>query len=175
MVVLPHWGTQYTHVARTHPARVGRALVALVRTWSWVVTRTGCRASTPSRGVPVLHSLGNFVFDMDFMEQTMEGVMLEATFWGAELKAVRLRALPDGPDDLRANAGSAVPLEPDPRRTCGRHSTGPYAARSTDRSLALAARARLSRGRARASATTVRAVRSSWARSTTAGTSPAEW
>lgn len=27
--------------------------------------------------VPVLHSLGNFVFEMDFMEQTMEGVVLE--------------------------------------------------------------------------------------------------
>ena len=49
-------------------------------------------------GVPVLHSLGNFVFDMDripapgggFMTETMEGVVLEATFWGAELKAIRL-------------------------------------------------------------------------------------
>ena len=33
----------------------------------------------------VAHSLGNLVFDMDFMEQTMEGVTLTATFWGDRL------------------------------------------------------------------------------------------
>jgi poly-gamma-glutamate synthesis protein (capsule biosynthesis protein) len=38
----------------------------------------------------VMHSLGNLVFDMDFMEETMEGVTLTATFWGAELKSVAL-------------------------------------------------------------------------------------
>ena len=42
------------------------------------------------RGVPVLHSLGNFVFDMDSMRQTMQGVVLRATFRGAELQAIRL-------------------------------------------------------------------------------------
>ena len=35
----------------------------------------------------VVHSLGNFVFDMDFMDQTMEGLVLEATFWGDRLMA----------------------------------------------------------------------------------------
>ena len=39
-------------------------------------------------GVPVAHSLGNFVFDMDFMQETQEGLVLEAVFWGGELKAV---------------------------------------------------------------------------------------
>ena len=42
------------------------------------------------RGTVVAHSLGNFVFDMDFMRRTMQGIVLEATFWGAELKAVDL-------------------------------------------------------------------------------------
>ena len=44
-------------------------------------------------GVPVLHSLGNLVFDMGpdrFPVEAREGVLLEATFWEAELKAVRL-------------------------------------------------------------------------------------
>jgi poly-gamma-glutamate synthesis protein (capsule biosynthesis protein) len=38
----------------------------------------------------VAHSLGNLVFDMDFSEQTMEGVTLTATFWGDRLVGVDL-------------------------------------------------------------------------------------
>ena len=38
----------------------------------------------------VAHSLGNYLFDMDFMEQTMEGVVLTATFWGDRMMGVEL-------------------------------------------------------------------------------------
>ncbi len=38
----------------------------------------------------VAHSLGNLVFDMDFMEQTMEGVTLTATFWDDRLMGIEL-------------------------------------------------------------------------------------
>jgi poly-gamma-glutamate synthesis protein (capsule biosynthesis protein) len=43
-------------------------------------------------GVPVIHSLGNFVFDMgaSFSGEVREGVVLESTWWGNELKALRL-------------------------------------------------------------------------------------
>lgn len=41
-------------------------------------------------GVPVLHLLGSFVFDMRSQEQALEGVVLETTWWGGELKAFRL-------------------------------------------------------------------------------------
>ena len=91
MVVLPHWGTQYTHApvaesaARGPPA--GRARGP---TWSWAATRTGCRAIDRVGDAVVVHSLGNFVFDMDFMTQTMEGVTLTATFWGSRLVGVTL-------------------------------------------------------------------------------------
>jgi poly-gamma-glutamate synthesis protein (capsule biosynthesis protein) len=40
-------------------------------------------------GVPIVHSLGNFVFDMDFSRQTEEGVLAEVVFWGGQLKAMR--------------------------------------------------------------------------------------
>jgi poly-gamma-glutamate synthesis protein (capsule biosynthesis protein) len=40
------------------------------------------------RGVPVYYSLGNFVFDMDSMAETMEGVLLETTWRGARLVEV---------------------------------------------------------------------------------------
>jgi hypothetical protein len=123
VVVLPHWGTQYTHVPEPVQRTVARRLVAAGADlvvgghphWVQGVDSVG--------GVPVLHSLGNFVFDMDRMPETMEGVVLEATFWGAELKAVRL--LPYRMDyDTFA-----------PRRVSGAHvladvwstSTGPFA------------------------------------------------
>jgi poly-gamma-glutamate synthesis protein (capsule biosynthesis protein) len=90
VVVLPHWGTQYTHAPEPVQRRVGRSLVRAGADLvvgghpHWV------QGIDAVDGVPVLHSLGNFVFDMDFMEQTMQGVVLQATFWGEELKAVRL-------------------------------------------------------------------------------------
>lgn len=90
VVVLPHWGTQYTHRPEPVQRTVARRLVAAGADLvvgghpHWV------QGVDVVDDVPVAHSLGNFVFDMDFMEQTLEGVVLEATFWGAELKAVRL-------------------------------------------------------------------------------------
>ena len=41
-------------------------------------------------GAVIAHSLGNFVFDMDFMEQTMQGVTLTARFRGDRLRGVEL-------------------------------------------------------------------------------------
>ncbi|NHC14929.1 hypothetical protein G9H71_14160, partial [Motilibacter sp. E257] len=38
----------------------------------------------------IAHSLGNFVFDMDFSRETMEGAFLELTFWGEDVKAADL-------------------------------------------------------------------------------------
>ena len=90
VVVLPHWGTQYTHVPEPVQRLVGRRLVDagadLVAGGHphWV------QGIDAYRGAVVAHSLGNFVFDMDFMTETMQGVVLEATFWGARLKAVGL-------------------------------------------------------------------------------------
>jgi poly-gamma-glutamate synthesis protein (capsule biosynthesis protein) len=80
VVVLPHWGEQYTHVAEPVQSLVGRRLVdagaALVVGGHphWV------QGYERHRGGLILHSLGNAVFDMDFMAETMEGVVLTATF-----------------------------------------------------------------------------------------------
>lgn len=90
VVVLPHWGTQYTHDAGPAQRHVARELVRAGADLvvgghpHWV---QGLEAV---QGTVVAHSLGNFVFDMDFMTQTQQGVLLEATYWGRELKAVDL-------------------------------------------------------------------------------------
>ena len=123
VVVLPHWGTQYTHVPEPVQRTVARRLVAAGADLvvgghpHWV------QGVDAVAGVPVLHSLGNFVFDMDFMTQTMEGVVLEATFWGAELKAIRLLPyrMDDGAFAPRRIEGADVLAD------VWSTSTGPYA------------------------------------------------
>jgi poly-gamma-glutamate capsule biosynthesis protein CapA/YwtB (metallophosphatase superfamily) len=90
VVVLPHWGTQYTHTPEPIQRQVARELVAAGADLvvgghpHWV------QGIDAVDGVPVLHSLGNFVFDMYWQEQTLEGVVLETTWWGSDLKAIRL-------------------------------------------------------------------------------------
>jgi poly-gamma-glutamate synthesis protein (capsule biosynthesis protein) len=90
VVVLPHWGTQYTHRPEPVQRLVGRRLVDAGADlvvgghphWVQSVER--------HRGARIAHSLGNFVFDMDFMEQTMEGVVLTATITGDRVVDVAL-------------------------------------------------------------------------------------
>jgi poly-gamma-glutamate synthesis protein (capsule biosynthesis protein) len=90
VVVLPHWGTQYTHAPEPVQRTVSRRLVDAGADLvvgghpHWV------QGLDVHDGVVVAHSLGNFVFDMDFMVETQQGVVLEATYWGEELKAVTL-------------------------------------------------------------------------------------
>ncbi len=90
VVVLPHWGRQYTHepepVQRRVARRLARAGADLVvgghPHWVQGLDRYG--------DTLVAHSLGNFVFDMDFMAETMEGVVLRVDFDGDRIASYRL-------------------------------------------------------------------------------------
>jgi len=90
VVVLPHWGTQYTHTVEPVQRLVAHRLVDAGADLvvgghpHWV------QGMERYRGARIAYSLGNFVFDMDFMEETMEGVALTATFRGDRLRGVRL-------------------------------------------------------------------------------------
>lgn len=88
VMVVPHWGTQYTHepedsqrVMAEAFTDAGADLVAgghphWVQGWEQMGDAT------------VIHSLGNFIFDMDFMEKTMEGVFVEVVSWGDQIVAI---------------------------------------------------------------------------------------
>jgi poly-gamma-glutamate synthesis protein (capsule biosynthesis protein) len=90
VVVMPHWGTQYTHRVDPIQRRVGRRLVDAGADLvvgghpHWV------QGLERYHGAVIAYSLGNFVFDMDFMTQTMEGIALTATFRGDRLRRVDL-------------------------------------------------------------------------------------
>jgi poly-gamma-glutamate capsule biosynthesis protein CapA/YwtB (metallophosphatase superfamily) len=88
VVVLTHWGTQYTHrpepsqrVAARAFAEAGADLVIGGHP-HWV------QGLEMADSAVVVHSLGNFVFDMDFQTKTREGIFLEIVLWGDRVKAL---------------------------------------------------------------------------------------
>ena len=135
VVVLPHWGEQYTHVAWPVQPLVGRRLVEAGADLvvgghpHWVQG-----LEPPRRRRVLAHSLGNLVFDMDFMEQTMEGVTLTATFWDGRLMRVALTPYrmdaTFAPRPVAGPAGEAILDD------VWAHSTGPFRRLSGQRSQA---------------------------------------
>lgn len=88
VVVLPHWGTQYTHAPERSQRTMAKAFADAgadlvvgghphwVQGWETIGDTT------------VIHSLGNFIFDMDFMAKTQVGIAVEVTSWGGRVLAV---------------------------------------------------------------------------------------
>ncbi len=89
VIALPHWGTQYTNKPEPSQRRIARALVdagvdvVVGGHPHWVQGWESIRDGT------VVHSLGNFVFDMDFMRETNEGIFVEIVSRGGRVVAIR--------------------------------------------------------------------------------------
>ncbi|HEX5018233.1 MAG TPA: CapA family protein [Actinomycetes bacterium] len=85
VLVIPHWGDQYTSVPIGVQRRVAHRLARAGATAvlgghpHWV---QGMEMSGESL---IAYSLGNFIFDMDFSEPTMRGFALDLTFWDGRL------------------------------------------------------------------------------------------
>jgi poly-gamma-glutamate capsule biosynthesis protein CapA/YwtB (metallophosphatase superfamily) len=88
VVALPHWGTQYTNQPERSQRRIASALadagvdVVVGGHPHWVQGWESIGEAT------VVHSLGNFVFDMDFMRETNEGVFVEIVSRGGRVVAI---------------------------------------------------------------------------------------
>ncbi|MGH2601819.1 MAG: CapA family protein, partial [Dehalococcoidia bacterium] len=89
VVVLPQWGEEYT----PHPTERQRQLAATaVEAGATLVVGNHphvVQAASPHRDSYVAYALGNFLFDQDWSLETTESVLLEATFRGSRLVAVR--------------------------------------------------------------------------------------
>ena len=107
VIVFPHWGVEYT--ARPRPYQ--RELAA-----EWVAAGAdlviGHHSHFPGAmedidGRLVMYSLGNFIFDQDFRQATMMGLVPEMTFAGSELVQVSLHTtlILDGQPNLADPAG----------------------------------------------------------------------
>ena len=104
VVVIPHWGTQYTHRPEPSQREAARAFAAAGADLvvgghpHWV------QGWEVSKSAVIVHSLGNFVFDMDFQTKTREGIFVEIVLWGGKVKAVEPVPVCDR-QRLRAPAG----------------------------------------------------------------------
>jgi poly-gamma-glutamate capsule biosynthesis protein CapA/YwtB (metallophosphatase superfamily) len=91
VIVYPHWGTEYTPKPFTGQQNLARAIIdagadmVIGNHAHWV------GAMEVYKGRPIWYALGNFVFDQDWSEPTMEGITLELSFQGKELVQVRMR------------------------------------------------------------------------------------
>jgi poly-gamma-glutamate synthesis protein (capsule biosynthesis protein) len=89
VIAMPHWGTQYTNRPERSQRRIASALadagvdVVVGGHPHWVQGWESIGDST------VVHSLGNFVFDMDFMRETNEGIVVEIVSRGGRVVAIK--------------------------------------------------------------------------------------
>ena len=91
VIVFPHWGVEYTRLpllsSRKHALKWVRAGADLVLGSHSHVAG----AIEEIEGIPVLYSLGNLVFDQRWSTNTMESMLVEATFEGDRLVDLHLR------------------------------------------------------------------------------------
>ena len=91
VIVYPHWGTEY----KPRPFAAQQALArAVIDAGADMVIGNHAHwvgAMEVYKGRPIWYALGNFVFDQDWSEPTMEGITLELTFRGTELVQVHIR------------------------------------------------------------------------------------
>ncbi len=125
VIVVPHWGTQYTHVPEQSQRQAARAFaeagadLVIGGHPHWVQGWERFGDTT------VVHSLGNFVFDMDFQTKTRDGILVEIVAWDGVVKAVE--PVPYRIDD------AFTPRPASPARAASiladiaEHSRGPYA------------------------------------------------
>jgi poly-gamma-glutamate capsule biosynthesis protein CapA/YwtB (metallophosphatase superfamily) len=90
VLVFPHWGVEYTRLPmpsqRKHAARWVKAGADLVLGAHSHVAG----AIEDIDGVPVLYSLGNLIFDQHWSTNTMESMLVEATFHEGTLISLEL-------------------------------------------------------------------------------------
>jgi poly-gamma-glutamate capsule biosynthesis protein CapA/YwtB (metallophosphatase superfamily) len=90
VVVLPHWGTEYT-AAPTSKQRVHAGELAAAGSTLILGSHSHLAGAMELvNGSPVLYSLGNLVFDLTRSEETVEGLVVEITFVGARPTQIRL-------------------------------------------------------------------------------------
>jgi poly-gamma-glutamate synthesis protein (capsule biosynthesis protein) len=89
VVVLPQWGEEYTPDPTERQQRIAALAIESGATLVAGNHPHVVQAATPTGDGYVAYALGNLVFDQDWSRETLEGVVLETTFHGARLVAVR--------------------------------------------------------------------------------------
>jgi poly-gamma-glutamate synthesis protein (capsule biosynthesis protein) len=89
VVVLPQWGEEYTPDPTERQQRIAALAIDNGATLVAGNHPHVVQAAAPRGDGYIAYALGNLVFDQDWSRETMEGVVLETTFHGVRLVAVR--------------------------------------------------------------------------------------
>ena len=90
VVVLPHWGTEYTATPTERQRELAGTAIEAGATLVIGNHPHWAQAVEQLNGAFVAYALGNFVFDQDWSRETQEGVIVEAVFQGSKLAGVNL-------------------------------------------------------------------------------------
>jgi len=91
VIVFPHWGAEYDPTPFAGQQRLAHAAIdagadiVIGNHAHWAA------AMEVYDGKPIWYALGNFVFDQVWSEPTAEGMTLELTFVGTDLRQIRMR------------------------------------------------------------------------------------
>jgi poly-gamma-glutamate capsule biosynthesis protein CapA/YwtB (metallophosphatase superfamily) len=91
VIVFPHWGVEYRGEPFERQQQLARDILDAGADMIIGNHAHYAAAVEIHKGKPIWYALGNFVFDQDWSEFTMEGITLELTFHGADLRQVRMR------------------------------------------------------------------------------------
>lgn len=89
VIVLPQWGEEYMPDPTERQQAIAAQAIAAGATLVVGNHPHVVQAAAPVGDGYVAYALGNFLFDQDWSQETMEGVLLETTFHGQRLAAVR--------------------------------------------------------------------------------------
>ena len=91
VIVFPHWGVEYHYSPFQNQQRLARQIIDAGA--DMIIGNHAHYAAAVEiyKGKPIWYALGNFVFDQTWSEPTMEGITLELTFQGAQLRQIRMR------------------------------------------------------------------------------------
>ncbi|HEY7591260.1 MAG TPA: CapA family protein [Candidatus Limnocylindrales bacterium] len=91
VIVFPHWGVEYDATPFAGQQRLARAAIDAGADMVIGNHAHWAAAMEEYEGKPIWYALGNFVFDQVWSEPTMEGMTLELTFVGTDLRQIRMR------------------------------------------------------------------------------------
>jgi poly-gamma-glutamate synthesis protein (capsule biosynthesis protein) len=91
VIVFPHWGTEYKYSPFERQQQLAHDILDAGADMIIGNHAHYAAAMEVYKGKPIWYALGNFVFDQTWSEPTMEGITLELTFQGADLRQVRMR------------------------------------------------------------------------------------
>lgn len=85
VIVYPHWGQEYVAKPNADQMRVAHALIDAGADMVIATHPHWVQGAEIYKGRLIAYSLGNFVFDQTWSEETQQGAALDLVFWGPRL------------------------------------------------------------------------------------------